>query len=82
MLSLEWASFKCPNPLIMLDFTDRRSLTDRRQNETSSPAERCRRRAERRNHLRQYEAKPWWLQADYVEEIEPPQLEQMLSRER
>ena len=59
----------------MLDFNDRRSLTDRRQNQSSHATDRCRRRGERRNHLRQYEAKPWWLQADYVEEIEPPQLD-------
>lgn len=58
----------------MLDFNDRRSLLDRRQDQTSSSTTSCRRRHERRNRLRQYEGKPWWLQADYVEEIEPPEL--------
>ena len=61
----------------MLDFNDRRSLTDRRQTQSAPIAGRCRRRGDRRNHLRQYEPAPWWLQTDYVEEIEPPQLEQL-----
>lgn len=61
----------------MLDFNDRRSMIDRRQFHLASLGQpiSCRRRHERRNRLRQYEAKPWWLQADYVEEIEPPELQ-------
>lgn len=66
----------------MLDFKDRRALTDRRQNQAASPADLCRRRSERRNHLRQYEAKPWWLQTDYAEEIDSPQFDHPASLNR
>ena len=58
----------------MLNFDDRRSETDRRQNQLPFDPRYCRRRSERRNRLRQYEAKPWWLQVTYVEEVEPPRL--------
>ena len=61
----------------MLNFNDRRSNPDRRKlldSDLESPASLCRRRGERRNKLRQYEAKPWWLQVNYVEEIQPPHL--------
>lgn len=60
----------------MLDFNDRRTNIDRRQVDLTIVSRHvsCRRSRERRNRLRQYEAKPWWLQADYVEEIEPPEL--------
>ena len=60
---------------MMMDFEDRRSQTDRRLDADPPGATNCRRRGERRNRLRQYEAKPWWLQAEYVEEVEPPKLD-------
>jgi hypothetical protein len=60
---------------MMMNFDDRRSQTDRRLDEGRLGATNCRRRGERRNRLRQYEAKPWWLQADYAEEVEPPKLD-------
>mgnify|MGYP007037431871 CR=1 FL=1 len=58
----------------MLNFKDRRQRFDRRQSTDTPPITGCRRRGERRNRLRQYEAKPWWLQVGYVEEIELPQM--------
>jgi hypothetical protein len=58
----------------MLNFNDRRAKTDRRQSQHPIDPRLCRRSGERRNHLRQYEAKAWWLQVSYVEEVEPPQL--------
>jgi hypothetical protein len=64
---------------MMMDFDDRRSQTDRRLDMGAPEATNCRRLGERRNRLRQYEAKPWWLQAEYVEEVEPPKLDGPLS---
>jgi len=58
----------------MLNFNDRRSQIDRRNQTDPTNPTHCRRRGERRNRLRQYEAKPWWLQVAYAEEIEPPEL--------
>ncbi len=58
----------------MLNFNDRRAEIDRRQQTDPSNPAHCRRRGERRNRLRQYEARPWWLQVSYAEEIEPPEL--------
>jgi hypothetical protein len=55
-------------------FQDRRSYSERRNRPrvAGSTYVECRRGVERRNILRQYHPQPWWLQTNYVEEIEPP----------
>jgi hypothetical protein len=58
-------------------FEDRRNRAERRRHvgrEIVPPAS-CRRNAgERRHLLRQYHPQPWWLQANYAEELQPPTL--------
>lgn len=58
-------------------FDDRRQRIDRRvrRDPAGIPATGCRRLNERRNRARRYQAHPWWLQATYVEEVEPPELQ-------
>jgi hypothetical protein len=58
-------------------FQDRRNQTDRRLrfDPTGIPPGGCRRRSDRRNRLRKYQGTPWWLQASYAEEVDPPVLE-------
>ena len=58
-------------------FQDRRNQIDRRlrSDPAGIPPGGCRRRQDRRNRLRKYQATPWWLQASYVEELDPPLLE-------
>jgi hypothetical protein len=58
-------------------FQDRRNHADRRRrfDPAGVPPEGCRRHSDRRNRLRKYQSTPWWLQASYVEEVEPPFLE-------
>lgn len=58
-------------------FEDRRSRRERRRRNVREavPPEGCRRSSgERRHLLRQYHPLPWWLQANYVEEVQPPVL--------
>lgn len=57
-------------------FEDRRNHGERRRRTRSAhPPEGCRRSSgERRHLLRQYHPQPWWLQANYVEELQPPVL--------
>jgi hypothetical protein len=57
-------------------FQDRRSNNDRRirRRPAGSAYMESRRSGERRNILRQYHPQPWWLQTNYVEELEPPML--------
>lgn len=58
-------------------FEDRRSRIERRRHAVREiiPSGGCRRNSgERRHLLRQYHPQPWWLQADYVEELQPPTL--------
>lgn len=59
--------------LVMI-FQDRRSNSERRRRRYSAGAAymECRRGEERRNILRQYHPQPWWLQTNYVEELDPP----------
>jgi hypothetical protein len=57
-------------------FEDRRGRGDRRtKNRGLKQQADCRRSAERRNILRQYHPQPWWLQTNYVEELQPPVLD-------
>lgn len=57
-------------------FDDRRKSNDRRvrRDPAAIPPAGCRRHNDRRNRARRYQAHPWWLQATYAEEVEPPQL--------
>jgi hypothetical protein len=58
-------------------FEDRRHRGERRRKNLPAavPADGCRRAAgERRHLLRQYHPQPWWLQANYAEELQPPVL--------
>jgi hypothetical protein len=57
-------------------FSDRRSRPDRRHHHDPAaiPASGDRRRGDRRSRSRRYHS-PWWLQAGYVEELDPPLLE-------
>jgi hypothetical protein len=58
-------------------FDDRRNFSERRTRVTrdKTPVGGCRRNSgERRHLLRQYHPQPWWLQANYVEELQPPVL--------
>jgi len=60
-------------------FEDRRNRHERRRHAVKEviPVSGCRRsKGERRHLLRQYHPQPWWLQADYVEEVQPPVLGQ------
>lgn len=58
-------------------FEDRRGRIDRRALDTqnTTPISGCRRGRERRNILRQYHPQPWWLQTNYVDELQPPILD-------
>jgi hypothetical protein len=57
-------------------FEDRRGRGDRRtKNRGLKQQTDCRRSGERRNILRQYHPQPWWLQTNYVEELQPPVLD-------
>ena len=57
-------------------FDDRRQKTDRRvqRDPTGIPPGGCRRSNDRRDRSRRYQAHPWWLLTEYVEELEPPEL--------
>lgn len=58
-------------------FDDRRNVGERRNHiaRDTVPMSGCRRGSgERRHLLRQYHPQPWWLQANYVEELQPPVL--------
>jgi hypothetical protein len=60
-------------------FEDRRRYSERRNRiaQDQTPLAGCRRHSgERRHLLRQYHPQPWWLQANYVEELQPPVLAQ------
>ncbi len=60
-------------------FDDRRAKgVDRRKRRdpTGIPPTGCRRAGDRRDLLRQYEPLPWWLRTNYVEELQPPVLDQ------
>ncbi len=50
-------------------FQDRRN-TERRQHNISSaiPVTGCRRQQDRRNRQQQFDPRPWWLKARYVDE--------------
>lgn len=58
-------------------FEDRRAKGNRRTHydPEAVPAQGCRRNSDRRDFFRRYEALPWWLQTNYVEEVQPPLLD-------
>lgn len=58
-------------------FDDRRKTSDRRvrRDPAAIPPSGCRRRDNRRDRARRYQAHPWWLMATYAEEVEPPELQ-------
>lgn len=66
-------------------FDDRRNYGERRNRIARStvPLAGCRRHSgERRHLLRQYHPQPWWLQANYVEELQPPVLAHQFLRKQ
>jgi hypothetical protein len=66
-------------------FDDRRNYGERRNRITRDnvPVGGCRRNSgERRHLLRQYHPQPWWLQANYVEELQPPVLAHQLRKQK
>jgi hypothetical protein len=66
-------------------FDDRRNYGERRNRITrdNTPLAGCRRHSgERRHLLRQYHPQPWWLQANYVEELQPPVLAHQFLRKQ
>jgi hypothetical protein len=66
-------------------FEDRRKFSERRNRIIRDyvPVDGCRRSSgERRHLLRQYHPQPWWLQANYVEELQPPVLANQLRRQK
>lgn len=66
-------------------FDDRRNYGERRNRiaRNTIPQPGCRRHSgERRHLLRQYHPQPWWLQANYVEELQPPVLAHQFLRKQ
>ncbi len=57
-------------------FEDRRKSTDRRvrRDPAAIPTAGCRRQDDRRDRKRRYQPHPWWLMANYSEEVQPPEL--------